>query len=227
MCGRFSFSQSPEAIANLFAVTNVGSIEPKYNIAPSQPIPTIFLSPTSSQREFRFLRWGLIPSWAKDRKMGAKLINARSETVMEKPSFKSAFRHRRCLILSDGFYEWQRQGTKKQPFHFKMQDSQPFAFAGLWERWQSRAGDTRAGDTRVDETGAGEIIETCTIITVEANELVRPIHHRMPAILRPEDCDRWLAKTANTAELLPLLRPYDSGAMTATPASGKRLAASD
>ena len=221
MCGRFSFSQSPEAIANLFSVTNLDSIEPRYNIAPSQSIPTILLSPTSSKREFRYLRWGLIPSWAKDRKMGAKLINARSETVMEKPSFKSAFRHRRCLVLADGFYEWQRQGTKKQPFHIKMQNSQPFAFAGLWERWQSRAGDIKAGDIK-----AGEIIETCTILTVEANELVRPIHHRMPAILRREDCDRWLAKTSNPADLLPLLRPYDSEEMTATPVSSQRLAAS-
>src|SRR4028118_427515 len=150
------------------------------------------------------LHWGLIPSWAKDRKMGARLINARAETVAEKPAFRSAFRQRRCLVLADGFYEWQQQEDKKQkqPFYFRMGNEHPFAFAGLWEHWQDK------------ETG--EEIESCTLLTTEANELMRPIHNRMPVILDPTSYDLWLNPQMKQRESLEtLLRPYPTEEMTA------------
>jgi putative SOS response-associated peptidase YedK len=150
------------------------------------------------------LHWGLIPSWAKDAKMGARLINARAETVAEKPAFRSAFRQRRCLVLADGFYEWQQQEEKKQkqPFYFHLREKQAFAFAGLWEHWQDDA--------------AGEEIESCTLLTTEANELMEPIHNRMPVILDPKDYDLWLDPKVKNSELLqPLLRPYATEEMAA------------
>jgi putative SOS response-associated peptidase YedK len=153
------------------------------------------------------LHWGLIPSWAKDRKMGSKLINARAETVAEKPAFRSAFRKRRCLVVADGFYEWQQQENKKQkqPFYFRLSDGEPFAFAGLWEHWQ---------DT------TGEEIESCTLLTTEANDLMHPIHNRMPVILEPKNYDLWLDSEATKPELLqPLLHPYPPEEMTAYPVS--------
>jgi putative SOS response-associated peptidase YedK len=153
------------------------------------------------------LHWGLIPSWAKDRKMGAKLINARAQTVAEKPAFRSAFRQRRCLVLADGFYEWQQQEQKKQkqPFYFRLSDERPFAFAGLWEHWRGED---------------GEEIHSCTLLTTEANELMQPIHNRMPVILDPKDYDLWLDLEVKKQELLqPLLHPYRSEEMTAYPVS--------
>ena len=153
------------------------------------------------------LHWGLIPSWAKDPKMGAKLINARAETVAEKPAFRTAFRQRRCLVLADGFYEWQTQENKKQkqPYYIRLNDWQPFAFAGLWERWQD---------------AEGEVIESCTLLTTEANELMCPIHNRMPVILDPKDYDVWLDPEVKQADVLQsLLHPYASEKMTAYPVS--------
>jgi putative SOS response-associated peptidase YedK len=151
-----------------------------------------------------FLRWGLIPSWAGDPRIGNRLINARAETAAEKPSFRSAFRQRRCLVLADGFYEWQRLDGKKQPYYFRMRDSQPFAFAGLWER----------------SSAQGKAVETCTLLTTEANELLRTIHDRMPVILEPDTYDRWLDPAVQKVELLkPLLHPYRSEAMTGFPVS--------
>lgn len=193
MCGRFSFDRAPETVAELFKLANIPQFNPRYNIAPTQSVPTVLQRTENQEREFQMLRWGLIPSWAKDKKIGNKLINARSETVMEKPSFRSPFRHRRCWVLADGFYEWQQTETGKQPFYFTRNDRQPFAFAGLWERWESPD---------------GESIASCTILTTEANEMMRPIHHRMPVILQPDDRDRWLDLSENPADLLPLLRPY-------------------
>jgi putative SOS response-associated peptidase YedK len=153
------------------------------------------------------LYWGLIPKWAKDSKIGAKLINARAETVAEKPSFKSAFRKRRCLVLADGFYEWQQQENKKQkqPYYFRLNDGQPFAFAGLWEQW---------------EDVSGEAIDSCTLLTTDANELMRPVHNRMPVILNPKDYERWLDPEVKEPEQLqPLLRPYSTQEMLAYPVS--------
>ncbi len=173
---------------------------PRYNIAPTQPVPAILFDATRSMRQFKPLYWGLIPSWAKDTKMGARLINARAETVGEKPSFRNAFRQRRCLIVVDGFYEWQTLKRGKQPFYYRLENGQPFAFAGLWEHWESSEGDT---------------IDSCTILTTEANELMRAVHDRMPVILEPQTYDRWLDPSVRTSEpLQPLLRPFDATAMT-------------
>ncbi|HYX15906.1 MAG TPA: SOS response-associated peptidase [Nostoc sp.] len=205
MCGRFTLNQSPEALAQVFDVEPVLDFAGGYNIAPTQMVATVLQNPESEKREFKQLYWGLIPSWAKDAGMGAKLINARAETVAEKPSFRSAFKHRRCLVIADGFYEWQRQEGKKQPFYFRLQDGQPFAFAGLWEKWRSPANE--------------EII-SCTILTTAANELLQPIHERMPVILEPEDYDLWLDSQVQTPQTLQqLLRPYPAPAMTAYPVS--------
>lgn len=204
MCGRFTLSQPAEAIATAFQLETVPELEPRYNIAPTQSVATI-LQTAESKRELRLLRWGLIPSWAKDPAMGSRLINARSETVSEKPSFRNALRRRRCLIVADGFYEWQRQEHKKQPYYFRLQNKQPFGFAGLWEHWKSPD---------------GEEIDSCTIITTAANELMHSIHDRMPVILEPQDYDLWLDPSVQQPEALqPLLDPYASEAMTSYPVS--------
>ncbi|MBD1927904.1 SOS response-associated peptidase [Trichocoleus sp. FACHB-90] len=207
MCGRFSQSKSTETIAQVFQVSNVPPLTPRYNIAPTQQIQTILQNAEQPQREFQMLHWGLIPSWAKDPKMGARMINARAETVTEKPSFRAAFKQRRCLILADGFYEWQQQEKNKQPFYFRMNDERPFAFAGLWEHWKS---------------GDGEVIDSCTILTTEPNDLMRPVHNRMPVIIDPKDYDLWLDTEVKKPELLqPLLHPYSAEEMTAYPVSTK------
>lgn len=206
MCGRFSQSQPAAAIAQAFQVA-VPPLTPRYNIAPTQSVATVLRTPEQKDRQFKMLHWGLIPSWAKDPKMGARLINARAETVSEKPAFRTAFRQRRCLVLADGFYEWQQQENKKQkqPFYFRLQDGRPFAFAGLWERW---------------EDANGEDIESCTFLTTEANALMRPIHNRMPVILDPKEYDLWLDPEVKKPELLqPLLRPYPIEEMMAYPVS--------
>ncbi|MEH2073127.1 MAG: SOS response-associated peptidase [Nostoc sp.] len=205
MCGRFTLNQSAEALAQVFHVEPVLDLAADFNIAPTRMVATVLRNPESEKREFKQLYWGLIPSWAKDAGMGAKLINARAETVAEKSAFRSAFKHRRCLVLADGFYEWQRQPGKKQPFYFRLQDGQPFAFAGLWERWRSPTNE--------------EVI-SCTILTTAANELLQPIHERMPVILEPQDYDLWLDSQVQTPQTLQeLLRPYPAPAMTAYPVS--------
>ncbi|MFB2835267.1 SOS response-associated peptidase [Floridanema evergladense] len=207
MCGRYSFTQVAEAIADKFQVKEVPEISPRYNIAPTQQIATVLVNSESSERQFKMLRWGLIPSWAKDAKMGAKLINARGETVAEKPAFRAAFKKRRCLILADGFYEWHTQDGEKQPFYFRLENGEPFAFAGLWEHW---------------EKGEGESIESCTIITTEANELMRPVHDRMPVIIDSKNYEQWLDPEVKKTELLQsLLQPYPTEEMTAFPVSTK------
>lgn len=201
MCGRYTQQQSAEIIAQTFQIDNIPPLKPRYNIAPTQSVATI-LQP-STNRQFKMMHWGLIPSWAKDTKISSKLINARAETVAEKPSFRSAFRKRRCLVLADGFYEWQKQEDKqKQPFYFRMSDQHPFSFAGLWEHWQDQ------------ETG--EEIESCTIITTEPNDLMKTVHNRMPVILEPKDYDFWLDSEVKKPELLqPLLHPYPAEQMMA------------
>jgi putative SOS response-associated peptidase YedK len=205
MCGRFTLNQPVEALAKIFDVQQLPDLPAEYNIAPTQKVATVLQNPESKKREFQQLHWGLIPSWAKDPGIGAKTINARAETVAEKPAFRSAFKHRRCLVLADGFYEWQRQQGKKQPFYFRLQDGQPFAFAGLWERWQSPS---------------NEEITSCTILTTAANELLQPIHERMPVILDPQDYDLWLDSQVQTPQTLQqLLRSYPAAAMTAYPVS--------
>jgi putative SOS response-associated peptidase YedK len=201
MCGRFTLAQSPEAVARAFGLESVPNFPPRYNIAPSQPVGVIVRGQNATKPEFRLMGWGLIPFWAKDPSIGAKLMNARSETVTEKPSFRAAFKYRRCLIPADGFYEWQKvQGGAKQPFYFSMAGNAVFAFAGLWESWND--------------------IETCTILTTSANSLLQPIHDRMPVILSPEDYRRWLDPTVQGGRvLLDLLRPYPDAPMQAIPVS--------
>ena len=199
MCGRFTLTASAQIIAEFFKLSEVPDIKPRYNIAPTQSIATFTFDSKKNQRQFRFMRWGLIPSWAKDLKIGSKMINARSETVAEKPAFRSAIKHRRCLIIADGFYEWQPQGKKKQPYYFTMANREPFAFAGLWENWESPE---------------AENIVSCSIITTVANETVQPVHDRMPVILPDDVWEVWLDPSIkNAQQVLPLLKPYDPAAM--------------
>ncbi|MBE9077538.1 SOS response-associated peptidase [Romeria aff. gracilis LEGE 07310] len=206
MCGRFTQTQSGSAVAKAFQLSTVPSPQPRYNIAPTQPVSAIVENPEQG-RQYRVFQWGLIPSWSKDPSIGSRLINARAETVAEKPSFRAAFKRRRCLVVADGFYEWQRViGQKqKQPFYIQVGEGDLFGFAGLWEQWES---------------GDGSYIESCTIITTEPNELMQPIHNRMPVILHPEDYDLWLdPRLEKGHSLQPLLRPYEPDPMQAYPVS--------
>jgi putative SOS response-associated peptidase YedK len=205
MCGRFTQTASPEVIAQQFNISTPPLFTPRYNIAPSQPIAAIRIDSETAIRTLVMLRWGLIPSWAKDPKIGYQCINAKAETVAEKPSFRSAFKKRRCLVIATGFYEWQVRGRIKQPMWIGLQSQAPFAFAGLWEHWQPPE---------------GQPLETCTILTTEPNDLMAPIHNRMPVILAPTAYDQWLdPKFQHTDSLKALLRPYPSDALRAYPVS--------
>ncbi|MEB3279415.1 MAG: SOS response-associated peptidase [Lyngbya sp.] len=191
MCGRFTLTCDSEQLAEQFQLSEVPEITPRYNIAPTQLVATVSINSKSEKRQLNWMRWGLIPSWAKDNKMGAKLINARVETVAEKPSFRQAIRQRRCLIVADGFYEWQKQKDDKQPYYLYLENHQPFAFAGLWERWKSPENQ--------------EII-SCTILTTEASQEVRSIHHRQPIIIPENNYSQWLnPQLSEPEEILPLL----------------------
>lgn len=209
MCGRFVLISSMDALAQQFALDPVvaeasPSLHPRYNIAPTQPVAAIRLDPATGERELTHFRWGLIPSWSKDIKIGSRLINARSETVADKPSFRAAFKRRRCLIPADGFYEWQRKGNKKQPIYVHSNEDQPFALAGLWEVWHS---------------AEGSVIESCTILTTEPNELMQPIHNRMPVIVEPPDYALWLDPGPNPQVARHLLRSYPAAKMATYPVS--------
>ncbi len=196
MCGRFTLRAPASVIAEQFALFEVPPFAPRFNVAPSQPVPVVRLAPqreAQPRRELVALGWGLVPGWAKDPAIGGRLINARAETVAEKPAFRAAFHSRRCLVVADGFYEWQRAGRERRPYFFRLHDDRPFAFAGLWEHWQG--------------TDHGEL-ETCTILTTEPSACVRPVHDRMPVILRPDDYQPWLDPTARAEQLTSLLRPY-------------------
>jgi putative SOS response-associated peptidase YedK len=203
MCGRFTLFEPDKVLAREFGVSDFPPRSPRYNIAPSQPVAAVRATPAGSGREIVLLRWGLIPSWSKDPAIGNRLINARAETAREKPSFRNAFRRHRCLIPASGFYEWQRQERGKQPYFVRMRDERPFAFAGLWDRWESP-----------DES----VIETCTILTTAANAVLAPIHDRMPVILPPTEYARWLDPALlNTDSLAPLLVPFPPEEMLAFP----------
>lgn len=204
MCGRYSLTTPSEALADMFDAGPLDSFPPRYNIAPTQHVPVVRLDP-DSRREWAMLRWGLIPSWAKDPAIGNRMINARAETAAEKPSFRAAMRRRRCLVPTDGFYEWQKSGNQKQPMRIELADGKPFAFAGLWEHWQSPAGDA---------------VETFTILTTEASADLSAIHHRMPVILAPEHYQVWLEVGSGDVEIvLPLLAPYQAERLVARPVS--------
>ena len=177
MCGRFAFYSPTEATAALFGVSAVPEVKPRYNIAPTQDIAAVRVGADDS-RELTMLRWGLVPFWAKEPSIGNRMINARAETVAEKPSFRAAYRHRRCLILADGFYEWRKEADGKTPYFISLASGEPFAFAGLWEDWHSK-------DT-------GEALQTTAIITMAANEFMHQLHHRMPVVLQIDTADRWL-----------------------------------
>ncbi|MCA1557825.1 MAG: SOS response-associated peptidase [Acidobacteria bacterium] len=203
MCGRFTLKTAPKRLAEEFGVDEVPYFEDRYNIAPTQVI--LGINQIDGERQVKELRWGLVPSWAKDRSMGGKLINARSETVREKPAFREAFKRRRCLIPADGFYEWQRRDGYSQPYYFKMADERPFALAGLWDRWGGPD---------------GELVESCAILTTEANEVLRPVHDRMPVILSADSYDLWLDSDLRKLDIVKeLLRPYPAAEMTAYPVS--------
>jgi putative SOS response-associated peptidase YedK len=200
MCGRFTRISSLEEILEEFEIAESAcDLGPSYNITPTQPIAVI--QEEGGTRRLVSLRWGLIPSWAKDPAIGHKMINARAETLAQKPSFRTAFKKRRCLIVADGFYEWQKRGTAKVPLYIRLQSGKPFGFAGLYEYWTSPE---------------GEILATCAIITTEANDLMRPIHQRMPVILSKEHHALWLDPTIeDEALLLALLEPFAGDAMEA------------
>jgi putative SOS response-associated peptidase YedK len=205
MCGRFTLTAPADAVAVQFELPEVPALEPRYNIAPTQPVAAVRLARETGNREFALLRWGLVPFWAKDPKIGSRMINARSETVGTKPAFRAAFRRQRCLVLGDGFYEWQKAQGGKQPHYIRLKDGSPFAFAGLWERWQGAEQGT---------------IESCTLLTTEPNDLIRPLHNRMPVILHPQAYDLWLDSEVNDPQALQaLLRPFPSEAMLAYPVS--------
>jgi putative SOS response-associated peptidase YedK len=185
-----------------FAVEAGPDLAPRYNMAPTQNLPVVRLG-ESGDREMILMRWGLIPSWAKDMDIGNRMINARAETVSEKPSFRTAFKRRRCLVPADGYYEWQKTGKTKQPYLIQVASHQPFAMAGLWETWN--------GPDKADPP-----IESFAVITTEACPATRPIHDRMPVIISPEDFERWLDLTITDPDpLRPLLQPYSAGEMRA------------
>ncbi len=201
MCGRFAQRRPPAEVARLFktkgATPNVGA---RFNIAPTTDVLAIAYDRTKTERRMGTLRWGLIPAWAKDTKIAMSLINAKSETLTEKPSFREAFARRRCIIPADAFYEWKVEGKAKQAFAAVRRDGAPLAFAGLWERWRDEA--------------SGELIRTCTIVTTAANETCAPIHHRMPVILADDAHARWLGEDETTLdELSALLTPFPADAM--------------
>jgi putative SOS response-associated peptidase YedK len=205
MCGRFTLTVDPSELKEAFPqFTFPEQYAPRYNIAPTQPIMAI---PNDSKAMADFFVWGLIPSWAKDPEIGSRLINARAETLGEKPSFRGAYKYRRCLIPTDGFFEWKHEtGSKvKTPYWIHLQSNQPFAFAGLWESWQSPDGGT---------------IRSATIITTEPNSLMAQLHNRMPVILAPENYDQWLDPQPQKPEdLQKLLAPFPAKEMTAYPVS--------
>lgn len=194
MCGRFTLRTPSGVIVAQFGLRELAELAARYNIAPTQEVLAIRADDAAHVWQPAWLRWGLVPSWAKDEKIGNQMINARSETLAEKPAFRAAFKARRCLIVADGFYEWRQGGRGKLPFHIRRRDGQPFAFAGLWERW-------RGGDGRQ---------ESCTIVTTSANEQLRTLHERMPVILDPPDYGAWLSATAQPEELVPLMASVDT-----------------
>ncbi len=202
MCGRYTLASDGETLAAAFGVDQLASWAPRYNIAPTQLVPT--LKQINGSMVVEKLHWGLVPPWAKDRKMGSRLINARAETVAEKPSFRTAFQKRRCLILADGYYEWVKHGNVKQPYHIFQQSHQPFAFAGLWETWSD---------------APGEPYLSCSIITCASGAELAALHHRMPVVLDASDHHRWLADQSDPKDLIELLKPAANGTFSAYPVS--------
>ena len=208
MCGRYKLSRRKQLVEEYFESAQWDDDwPPRYNIAPTQPIPVIRQHPKEPVRELSLVRWGLIPSWAGDSSAAARMINARSETAATKPAFRDALKSRRCLIPADGFYEWMRTGKTKQPFCFEVSEGELFAFAGLWDRWKD---------------ASGKAIETCSILTTTANAVTSPVHDRMPVILDPDSFDLWLDPgMTNVAAASQMLKPYDARLMRWYPVSSR------
>jgi putative SOS response-associated peptidase YedK len=204
MCGRYVLKATLPDIARLLGMDLDGSLEPSYNIAPTRSVP-VCRSEQPDEKQLARMHWGLIPHWAKKRDATYRLINARAETIAEKPAFRDPFRHRRCLIPADGYFEWKSVQGRKQPYYFSMKDGHPFCFAGLWDRWQP---------------AEGAPVESCTIITAGADATVSEIHHRMPVILDQGNYARWLdPRITEASQLLPLLQPFAPRAMRVYPVS--------
>lgn len=200
MCGRYNLRTPTSVLARQFSLLEPPALPPRYNIAPTQQAPII--RQMGDERRLALVRWGLVPPWADDLAIGNRLINARSETAASKPAFRKAFRRRRCLLPADGFYEWMKLGRTKVPYHITLAGGEPFAMAGLWERWDGPDGP----------------IDSCTILTCAANELIEPLHDRMPVILPPEAHSVWLDEGVGEPERLePLLVPLPSSEMTMHP----------
>lgn len=192
MCGRYALHSPGKAVADLFGLIEEPILQPRYNVAPTQPVPVIRIKPRTGRRELALLHWGLVPSWADAPGIGNRLVNARAETLAIKPSFRRALQERRCLVPADGFYEWKRNGRQKQPVYIRRKDGQLLALAGLWEDWHR------------DESA----IESCAIVTTESHPHLAAYHDRMPAILDPKDYDLWLdASLHDPRAVMPLLRP--------------------
>jgi putative SOS response-associated peptidase YedK len=207
MCGRYKLSRRKQIIEEHFdtAALDAEDWTPRYNIAPTQPIAVIRQHPKEPVRELSLMRWGLIPSWARDSSAAARMINARSETAATKPAFRDAMKSRRCMIPADGFYEWSRTGKTKQPFCFEVNDGELFAFAGLWDRWKEPSGNW---------------IKTCSILTTTPNALTQAVHDRMPVILDRESYDLWLDPGLTDVQVVSgLLKPYDAHLMRSHPVS--------
>lgn len=204
MCGRFDLHIPRELLERIFGAPFLHDIQPHYNIAPSQQI-VVVRTDQEGNRQFAFLKWGLIPYWTKDPSIGSKMINARSETVDVKPAFRNSLKHRRCIIPANGFYEWEEVEGKKKPLYVKMKDDSPMLFAGIWDHWKSSEGNE---------------IESCTILTTNSNELIKPLHDRMPLILEAGDVNLWLDTQVTDPEKLKLLLvPYPSEKMGMFPVS--------
>ncbi|WP_299616610.1 SOS response-associated peptidase [Pelagibius sp.] len=210
MCGRFLLTAPVEAVQRLFGFPELPNLTARYNVAPGQAVAAMRLE-ADRQRHFVWLRWGLVPSWSRPDRPVTPLINARAETVAEKPSFRAAFRARRCVVFADGFYEWRQDGNR-QPYCVRLADGGPFAFAALWE--EAFPGPSGAAEGPGDGT-----VGTCALITTNANARMARVHHRMPVILSAESLGRWLDPASRPEELLALLRPLPEEAVTLTPVS--------
>ena len=207
MCGRFRLGKGREALKKHIRAEGDVDWDPRYNVAPGQGVAAVRQDPVEPKREIVILRWGLIPFWAKDPNSGYKMINTRSETAVEKPAYREALRSRRCLIAADGFFEWKKLGKEKQPYCFTLPDEGILAFAGVWDRWKSTDGKS---------------IESCSILTTAANELVQDVHDRMPVIVRPDEYDLWLDPGYKDMNgIAELLRPISPVAMKKYPVSSR------
>ena len=206
MCGRYRLSRRKQLVEEYFDVSSdIDDWNPRFNVAPTQPVPIVRQHPKEPRRDLSLMRWGLIPSWAKDTSCAARMINARSETAHTLPTFRDAMKLRRCLVPADGFYEWQRRGSAKQPFCFEVGEGELFAFAGLWERWR-------------DSTG--QWMKSCSILTTAPNAVTAAVHDRMPVILDPSDYDLWLDPVMTDVQVVSeLLKPYDARLMRSYPVS--------